>query len=111
MARLMASKSYTDFFFLETQYRMHPSIAAFPSERFYEGRLVTDTSCALRPRLGDGGGGRRGSGAVAAAWRTHMPPAARGGSGGGASDSGADPLEALLAACEALETRRSSNDR
>ncbi len=27
---------------LETQYRMHPTIAEYPSKRFYNGKLVTD---------------------------------------------------------------------
>ena len=39
MQRLMEA-GHAKHFFLETQYRMHPSIAAFPSRRFYDSRLV-----------------------------------------------------------------------
>jgi len=34
---------------LETQYRMHPAISAFPSERFYDGRLIDAVTAADRP--------------------------------------------------------------
>ena len=101
MARLMASKSYTDFFFLETQYRMHPSIAAFPSERFYEGRLVTDTSCALRPRLGDGGGG---SSAWLGPWAFVNVVGGREERGGDGSVYNRLEAEAVLTAIKALRS-------
>ena len=32
---------------LQIQYRMHPKIAAYPSERFYHGQLVTDAQVIL----------------------------------------------------------------
>ena len=34
---------------LDTQYRMHPALAAFPSAAFYGGRLASGTPKALRP--------------------------------------------------------------
>lgn len=32
---------------LEIQYRMHPAIAAYPSKRFYQGKLLTCSTIAL----------------------------------------------------------------
>ncbi|XP_052769817.1 uncharacterized protein LOC128209691 [Mya arenaria] len=37
--------------FLDTQYRMHPSIAMFPSEHFYDGRLKTGECAKRRPPI------------------------------------------------------------
>ena len=34
---------------LDTQYRMHPAISAFPNETFYEGRLIDGIEAAERP--------------------------------------------------------------
>jgi AAA domain len=34
--------------FLETTYRLHPDVAGYISEEFYEGRLRSDPSCATR---------------------------------------------------------------
>lgn len=34
---------------LDTQYRMHPAIAGFPSEMFYEGKLRSGIKAASRP--------------------------------------------------------------
>ena len=34
---------------LNTQYRMHPSICAFPSSAFYDGQLLSAPSCANNP--------------------------------------------------------------
>lgn len=36
---------------LDTQYRMHPSLAAFPSQAFYAGRVASGIDEAARPRL------------------------------------------------------------
>jgi len=35
---------------LRNQYRMHEDIAAFPSEQFYQGKLITPHSVKVRPR-------------------------------------------------------------
>ena len=51
MQRLMDAGSASRFFFLEVQYRMHPAISAFPSHRFYSGRLKDASTCASRPGL------------------------------------------------------------
>jgi hypothetical protein len=34
---------------LDTQFRMHPALAAFPAAHFYEGRLRSGTMASLRP--------------------------------------------------------------
>jgi superfamily I DNA and/or RNA helicase len=33
---------------LDTQFRMHPALAAFPAAHFYEGKLRSGTPVALR---------------------------------------------------------------
>merc|ERR1712190_231208 len=38
-----------DPFFLDTQFRMHPMIAAFSAKEFYHGNLKTGISAADRP--------------------------------------------------------------
>ena len=43
MARLLDARA-VPLHFLSTQYRMHPSIAAFPSRQFYQGKLI-DAPC------------------------------------------------------------------
>ena len=43
MARLLDARA-APLHFLSTQYRMHPSIAAFPSRQFYQGKLI-DAPC------------------------------------------------------------------
>ena len=60
---LFRSDSYANFnpvLLLDTQYRMHPEICAFPSRHVYEGRVKTDSSvverlstrkCPYRPLL------------------------------------------------------------
>merc|ERR1740121_2385185 len=36
---------------LDTQYRMHPALAVFPSEATYGGRIVSAVSKAMRPMI------------------------------------------------------------
>lgn len=36
---------------LNVQYRMHPTIASFPSDKFYEGQLKNGIDCADRPLI------------------------------------------------------------
>ena len=39
---------YSDYFFLDTQFRMHPHISAYPNEQFYQNRIRNDDSCEVR---------------------------------------------------------------
>ena len=50
MQRLMDA-GHARLFFLETQYRMHPAISAFPNERFYCGRLRNAPSTESAARV------------------------------------------------------------
>ena len=54
MQRLMEA-GHARLVFLETQHRMHPAIASFPSRRFYGGRLrnapVTESAARMAPWL------------------------------------------------------------
>ena len=52
MARLMVSNALPQgapAVFLDTQFRMHPAIAAYPARAFYHGRLRNGVSAHDRP--------------------------------------------------------------
>ena len=48
MERLM-SLGVAEAHLLDTQYRMHPQISAFPSRVFYDGALCDSSTVLLRP--------------------------------------------------------------